>query len=131
MSPADRPSQTARRKAIYDELHPEMPHGGEPSRKDCDLPAERFTASTAAVIGRSERAVQLDAERGGLAVHAKVACFDGFTLQVLEQKRADLDHPEIAVLDFPDLVEGLASSTRPQQRNSDLLDAWTSGLLRA
>jgi hypothetical protein len=64
LSPADRASQTARRKAIYEELHPETKHGGEPSRKDCDLPAERFTASTAAVIGRSERAVQLDAERG-------------------------------------------------------------------
>lgn len=45
----------------------------------------------------------------GLAAHAKVARFDGFSPQVLERKRADLDHPDIAVLGFLDLVEGLAS----------------------
>jgi hypothetical protein len=46
-----------RRKAIYEELHPETKHGGErePSRQVGDLPAsERFTANTAAATGRSE-----------------------------------------------------------------------------
>lgn len=67
LSPADRASQTARRKAIYEELHPETRLGenqhtrvrqvGEPS-------VERFTAETASAIGKSERAVQRDAERG-------------------------------------------------------------------
>lgn len=64
LSPADKAAQTARRKAIYLLLHPETAHGGEASRKDCDLPAERFTLETAKAVGRSERAVQLDAERG-------------------------------------------------------------------
>ncbi|MHB2265684.1 ParB N-terminal domain-containing protein [Aliihoeflea sp. PC F10.4] len=73
-SPAERSAQVARRKAIYEELHPEARHGGdrsEPNRKSCDLKSqsensdvERFTVNTAAATGRSERAVQLDAERG-------------------------------------------------------------------
>ena len=67
LSASERAQQTARRKAIYEELHPETAHGGDhkSSRKVCDLnEAERFTASTAAVTGKSERIVQLDAERG-------------------------------------------------------------------
>lgn len=66
LSPAERASQTARRKAIYEELHPETRHGGDrASRQVGDLPqTERFTAETAAAIGKSERAVQRDAERG-------------------------------------------------------------------
>lgn len=67
LSPAERASQTARRKAIYEELHPETRLGenqhsrvrqlGEPS-------ADRFTLETASAIGKSERSVQRDAERG-------------------------------------------------------------------
>jgi hypothetical protein len=65
---ADRARQTARRKAIYRELHPETQHGAvgggqDQSRKVCDS-ATRFSAETAKATGRSERVVQLDAERG-------------------------------------------------------------------
>lgn len=68
LSPVDRARQTARRKAIYEALHPETRLGenqhtrvrqvGEPSA------SERFTADTAAKTGQSERSVQRDAERG-------------------------------------------------------------------
>ncbi|MBA3520110.1 MAG: ParB N-terminal domain-containing protein [Rhizobiales bacterium] len=68
LSPVDRATQTARRKAIYEELHPETKLGenqhtrvrqvGEPSA------SQRFTADTAARTGQSERSVQRDAERG-------------------------------------------------------------------
>jgi ParB-like chromosome segregation protein Spo0J len=62
-----RAKQTARRKEIYLKLHPEtalgenqhtrVRHNGEPF-------SERFTANTAASIGKSERSIQRDAARG-------------------------------------------------------------------
>ncbi|MEE2951465.1 MAG: ParB N-terminal domain-containing protein [Pseudomonadota bacterium] len=74
LSPSDRSRQTARRKSIYEELHPETRNGsnqhtrvrqlGEPSEVD------RFTANTAAATGQSERKVQRDAERGEKVVAA-------------------------------------------------------------
>ncbi len=65
LSPADRAKQTARRKTIYEELHPATKHGGvrtEASRQLGDL--NRFSAETASVTGKSERVVQRDASRG-------------------------------------------------------------------
>lgn len=62
LSPADRASQTARRKAIYLQLHPETGHGKSAPDKDANIAP--FHEATAEATGRSERAVQLDAERG-------------------------------------------------------------------
>lgn len=65
LSPADR--APARRKAIYLELHPEAAHdtAGAAARWNANAnSAPAFTAETAATTGRSERAVQRDAERG-------------------------------------------------------------------
>lgn len=72
LSPVDRAHYTERRKVIYLERHPETGHGGErdqASRQLGDLPSDtenvlRFTKETAKKTGRSERAVQRDAERG-------------------------------------------------------------------
>lgn len=72
LTPTVRASQTARRKAIYEELHPEAKLGatGVCREKVRQLgetnsaPADRFTAETAKITGKSERAVQRDAERG-------------------------------------------------------------------
>lgn len=67
LSPSDRARQTARRKAIYLEIHPETAHGGDRSKSQSlrlDDGSERFTAETAKVTGQSERTVQLHAERG-------------------------------------------------------------------
>jgi ParB-like chromosome segregation protein Spo0J len=72
LSPADRATTTIRRKRIYEELHPETrpTNEGGGGRKNAtrrqlgDDIADRFTASTAAATGKSERAVQRDAERG-------------------------------------------------------------------
>ncbi len=70
LDPAQRAKQTARRKAIYVELHPETAHGAiggghDQSRQLGDsAKSERFTADTAASTGKSERVVQRDAERG-------------------------------------------------------------------
>ena len=67
LSPAERSAAVARRKAIYEILHPETKHGA--IGRGRDLPkgaakADRFSAATAAATGRSEPAVQLDAHRG-------------------------------------------------------------------
>jgi hypothetical protein len=68
LSPSDRAKQTARRKAIYLELHPETAHRGNlqgagvANLASPETPA--FSAATAKVTGQSERSVQRDAERG-------------------------------------------------------------------
>lgn len=75
-SPAERSAQVARRKEIYERLHPETKNGatgngreklrqvGEATFPHENKPVDRFTSETARVTGRSERAVQRDAERG-------------------------------------------------------------------
>lgn len=68
LSPADRASQTARRKAIYLELHPETAQGvaGAAARWDATakFATASFVAETAEAVGKAERTVRLDAERG-------------------------------------------------------------------
>lgn len=82
LSPADRAKGTARRKAIYLELHPETAHGSPGvSRQVGDThdrsEAERFTAETSEATGRSERAVQRDAERGEKISERALAAISG------------------------------------------------------
>lgn len=85
LSPSDRAKQTARRKAIYLELHPETAHGtpgvsrqvGD-TRERAD--ADRFTAETAKVTGTSERSVQRDAERGEKVIDAAIDVIRGTVL---------------------------------------------------
>lgn len=67
LSASERARQTARRKTLYEALHPETRHGGDQVAKFAtskDEQPERFTSATAKVVGISERAVQLAAERG-------------------------------------------------------------------
>lgn len=72
LNPVERAKHTTRRKAIYEEKYPETrptSEGGEGRHKKTrrqlgEGVVERFTADTAAKSGKSERAVQRDAERG-------------------------------------------------------------------
>lgn len=78
LTPAMEAALTARRKAIYEKMHPTKTHGGDrkSSRQVGDLippnPGEegdggdttRFTEATAEAAGRSERSVQRAASRG-------------------------------------------------------------------
>ncbi|MDO9416215.1 hypothetical protein [Pararhizobium sp.] len=69
LSPAERASQTARRKVIYETLHPETQHGNPGVSRQVGDTQERteqsrFTTETASATGKSERVVQRDAERG-------------------------------------------------------------------
>jgi hypothetical protein len=78
LSPADRASQTARRKAIYLELHPETGHGKASPNKDDNLSS--FAAATAQAIGKTERTVQRDAERGEKISERALAALRGTKL---------------------------------------------------
>lgn len=68
LSPAERASQTARRKAIYEELHPETRASvaGADARWNAtdNLSTASFAAETAKVSSKDERTVRRDAERG-------------------------------------------------------------------
>lgn len=64
LSPADRASSTARRKAIYLELHPETAHGANQHTRSGEVCHSTFADATADATGRSSRAVRQDAERG-------------------------------------------------------------------
>lgn len=75
LTPSERARFTVRRKDAYEALHPKTKHGGDkPSRQvgdfEKDNAAKRFTKDTAASTGQSERAVQRDAERGGIVAAA-------------------------------------------------------------
>jgi ParB-like nuclease domain len=95
LSPSERASCTARRKEIYEALHPEAKHGGDrksggSSRKVCDMkkPA-RFTADTAVKTGKSERSVQLDAARGERL--RRIEAYQGQIVGTSLDKGAELD----------------------------------------
>lgn len=107
LTPADRARQTARRKQLYLELHPEGGHGGDrrsdqaanlATRSD----AERFTAETARATGHSERTVQRDAERGEKVDAALLDLIRGTSLDtglyLDELKRLDPETQRITVL---------------------------------
>jgi len=94
LSPADRARQTARRKAIYLELHPETAeyvagaHGSNSAQGNAAAKlAPAFSADTAKATGQSERTVQRDAERG-----EKVDCAS-YSLTLLLTLRSGFAHP--------------------------------------
>lgn len=66
LTPADRAIYANRRKAIYLQLHPETAHGGNqsPSGRFGHTEAPGFVKATADAVGRSERTIRRDAERG-------------------------------------------------------------------
>jgi vacuolar-type H+-ATPase subunit I/STV1 len=67
LTPADRAAQTARRKAIYLELHPETAHGAVGRGgydENSGQVVRSFSAATSEATGKDERTVRRDAERG-------------------------------------------------------------------
>jgi len=85
LSPADRAKQTARRKAIYLELHPETAEhvaGGVAKNSAAEnfAAAPSFAAATAAVTGADERTIRLHAERGEKVIDEVVNLIRGTKL---------------------------------------------------
>lgn len=68
MTLAERARIMARRKELYEEKHPETKHGAnQHSRSGNNFhssPVVNFAAPTAAAIGKNERVVRLDVQRG-------------------------------------------------------------------
>lgn len=65
LDPAMRAKFTARRKELYEYLHPETRHGGDrKSDQVASLATRSFAQDQADKTGQSERAVRRDAERG-------------------------------------------------------------------
>lgn len=66
LSAAEEAACINRRKAIYEELHPETKHGGNqsPSGKFFHTDAKSFVDETAAASGKTDRAIRMAAARG-------------------------------------------------------------------
>lgn len=62
LTDAERAAATARRKVIYEGMHPETGHGKAGPNKDAKLAS--FVNDTASKTGQSKRAVARDAARG-------------------------------------------------------------------
>jgi hypothetical protein len=76
--------QTARRKAIYLELHPETAQGaaGADARWNAtdNLSTASFASETAKATGKDERTVRRDAERGEKVIDAAIEIIRGTPL---------------------------------------------------
>jgi ParB-like chromosome segregation protein Spo0J len=64
LTPAQEASAISRRKAIYEELHPETKHGGDRKSDQVANSATRFTEATADATGKAERTIRQAAARG-------------------------------------------------------------------
>jgi hypothetical protein len=65
-TPAQEASAVFRRKAIYEELHPETKHGANQHTRGVDklsTPSDRFTAATSEATGKDERTIRRAAAR--------------------------------------------------------------------
>jgi ParB-like chromosome segregation protein Spo0J len=81
LSPSERAQQTARRKAIYLELHPETSHGGDRKSDQVDnLSTRSFAKETASLTGTDARTVRRDAERGEKVIDAAINLIRGTQL---------------------------------------------------
>lgn len=84
LSPSDRAKQTARRKAIYLEIHPETAQGKANAKEiqslDVSDRAPAFVDSTAAMTGRSRSAVAADVDRGRKVIDEVVDLIRGTKL---------------------------------------------------
>lgn len=82
LTPSDRATQTARRKALYLQLHPETAQhvAGGKARQETASDKLSFAAETAKATGRDERSVQRDAERGEKVIPEVMALIQGTPL---------------------------------------------------
>lgn len=156
LSPAERAAALARRKAIYELLHPETVHGGDrrSSRKVCDLkseapeadnpapssaeqvhePAERFTRATAPMIGSSERKVQLEVRRGEVIGPAALTKVAGTSLDKGEELDALAKLPEArraALIDRAAAGERVSAKIEAKRHLRDTREKVTAGILAA
>ena len=92
----ERAIHTDRLKRLYEAEHPETKHGGDQkssnaksSRQNGDSIPDRFTKTTAASTGRSERSIQRDSRRGK-ELKEELPDIIGTMLACLLHKRTDI-----------------------------------------
>lgn len=78
LTPSDRARQTARRKAIYEELYPEAAHGK--ATKESGQVVHSFAEATATLTGVDARTVRRDAERGEKVIDEVMKLIRGTSL---------------------------------------------------
>jgi ParB family chromosome partitioning protein len=126
LTPSERAEFTHRRKAAYEQLHPEAKHGGD-RRTDqgANLTTRSFADETAAATGKSARAVRRDAERGANIAPDVFATVKGTKLNTgtyLDQlKRLSLDEQKQRVQADLDKLrqDAEASNTSKTARNAN------------
>jgi hypothetical protein len=88
-----------RRKAIYEEIHPETKHGAASPNKDCNL--QSFIASTAQVTGKDKSTVSRAAARGK-ALGSDLSDITGTSLDKGSELDAQTElRPSLPFLDGP------------------------------
>lgn len=82
LSPAERATQTARRKEIYEELHPETRRGvaGAEAKHGRATDNLSFAGETSKATGKDERTIQRDAERGSKVIGEVIDMITGTKL---------------------------------------------------
>jgi ParB-like chromosome segregation protein Spo0J len=80
LSPAERARQTARRRAIYQELHPETKRGGDHKSGAAASITDSFTEQTAKATGRSEQTIYREASRGARVIGEVIDVIKGTSL---------------------------------------------------
>lgn len=131
LSPAQEAAAVARRKELYEQLHPEATHGGsrKSTRQIGDLRSERFTKATATATGRSERAIQRLATRGEKIGSAVLKRITGTSLD----KGSELDAlATLTPVEQNSLIERAAAGEKVSVRSQSSADitisssAWRS-----
>lgn len=104
LGPSERAQQTARRKAIYLELHPQTEHGanaGGPSGQFVHTATKSFADETAKITGTDARTVRRDAERGEKVFEGALALIKGTPLDTgvfLDKLKKQTPSEQIAVV---------------------------------
>lgn len=80
LSPADRALNIAKRKFIYEALHPETRHGENQHTRSGQVVHSSFADETAAATGKDARTIRRDAERGSKITDEALALISGGAL---------------------------------------------------
>jgi ParB family chromosome partitioning protein len=137
LTPAQMTAAVARRKQIYEALHPETAHGGDrrSSRRTGNLKqngtAKRFTKATAEATGRSERNIQRAARQGEKIGPEDLERLAGTSLDKVSELEAlaDLRPDERRTL-IDKAASGETVSARISPKSLNASDRWRADMSR-
>jgi len=137
LTPAQMTAAVARRKEIYEALHPETAHGGDrrSSRRTGDMMrrgrVKRFTRATAEATGRSERNIQRAARQGEKIGPQDLERLAGTSLDKISELEAlaNLTSEERKVL-IDKAASGETVSARITGNSLNTSDQWRADISR-